>query len=75
MIEIHADELQPGDVIECCWTGTRIALVDRRPGWLWPIATDDSGWAIALDHHVILVYRAPAGPGSRLTARPGPVSR
>jgi hypothetical protein len=60
MIEIHADELQPGDVIEYAGHRHLIALVDRRPGWLWPIATDDSGWAIALDHHVIPVYRTPA---------------
>ena len=60
MIEIHADELQAGDVIEYAGHRHLIALVDRRPGWLWPIATDDTGWAIALDHNVIPVYRPPA---------------
>jgi hypothetical protein len=60
MIEIHADDLQAGDVIEYAGKRHLIALVDRRPGWLWPIAKDAHGWAIALEHQLIPVLRASA---------------
>ena len=59
MIEIHADELQAGDVIEWAGERHRIAGVERRPGWAWSIASDDRGWAIALDHQVVAVQRFP----------------
>ena len=57
MTTIHADELQPGDAL--VWDGHnhRITHVDRRDGWAWPIAVDETGWAIALDHHLIDVDR------------------
>jgi hypothetical protein len=50
---LHADELQPGDVV---WYGgrtRRITHVERRDGWAWPVAGDSTGWAIALDHSLI----------------------
>ena len=54
---IHADELQPGDCL--VWNGHNhiIAFIDRQDGWSWPIAGDETGWAIALDHHLIDVDR------------------
>jgi hypothetical protein len=57
MTTIHADELQPGDAL--VWDGHnhRIIHVDRRDGWAWPIAGDETGWAIALDDHLIDVDR------------------
>jgi hypothetical protein len=57
MTAIHADELQPGDVL--VWDGRNrtITDVDRRDGWAWPIAVDGTGWAIALDHQLIHVQR------------------
>jgi hypothetical protein len=57
MTRIHADELQPGDAL--VWDGQnhRITQVDRQDGWAWPIAVDETGWAIALDHHMIDVDR------------------
>ena len=58
MSMIHADELQPGDVVEHGGVRHAVRRVDRRPGWAWPIASDDDGWAIALDHHLIDVVRA-----------------
>lgn len=58
MSTIHADELQPGDVVEYGGQRHAVCRVDRRPGWAWPIASDDTGWAIALDHHLVDVERA-----------------
>ncbi len=59
MSMIHADELQPGDVVEYGGERHAVRLVDRRPGWAWPIASDGEGWAIALDHrHLVDVVRA-----------------
>jgi hypothetical protein len=57
MTTIHADELEPGDFLT--WEGQRrrIVCVERRVGWSWPIALDGTGWAIALDHHLIDVDR------------------
>jgi hypothetical protein len=60
MTTIHADELQPGDVVVYDGHNHKITRVDRRDGWAWPIAADDTGWAIALDHHLIDVHRKTA---------------
>jgi hypothetical protein len=57
MITIHADKLQPGDVVVYGGHDRRITRVDRRDGWAWPIAADGTGWAIALDHRLIHVHR------------------
>jgi hypothetical protein len=59
-MKIHADELRPGDVIAYRGHNHRITFVDRRDGWAWPIAADDTGWAIALDHRLIDVNRMAA---------------
>ncbi len=71
MMAIHADELQPGDVIGYRGEAHRVIRVDRRDGWAWPIATDGTGWAIALDHHLVEVQRVPDASECR-TARPFP---
>jgi hypothetical protein len=60
MIEIYADELRPGDVVRYGGDLHQVHHVDRRAGWSWPIASDDHGWAIALDHHVVTVLRPAA---------------
>ena len=60
MTTIHADEMQPGDVVLYEGQLHRITHVDRRAGWAWPIAVDDAGWALALDHHLIDVHRVAA---------------
>ena len=58
MMAIHADELRAGDVIEYHGEQHRVTRVDRRAGWAWPIAADESGWAIAcVNHHLIEVQR------------------
>jgi len=54
MATIHADELQPGDVLLRDGRNHTITYVDRRDGWAWPIAMDGTGWAIALDHHHLI---------------------
>jgi hypothetical protein len=63
MTTIHADDLEPGDVIRYDGCVHTITHVDRRDGWAWPIAADGTGWAIALGHHLICIdrRRAPAG--------------
>jgi hypothetical protein len=60
MTTIHADELQPGDVVAYNGRSHRITRVHRRDGWAWPVAADDTGWAIALNHHLIDVHRPAA---------------
>jgi hypothetical protein len=60
MIKIYADELRPGDVVAYGGRDRRITSVDRRNGWAWPVAADGTGWAIALDHHLVHVSRAAA---------------
>ena len=57
MVTIHAVEIEPGDVLAYDGNERRITRVDRRDGWAWPIATDDSGWAVALDHPLVEVRR------------------
>jgi hypothetical protein len=54
---IHADEIRPGDVITYGGRPRRITQVDHRSGWTWPIASDGTGWAIALDHQLITARR------------------
>ena len=58
MTTIYADDLQPGDVVEYHGLAHHITRVDRRQGWAWPIASDDTGWAMALGHDLIAVRRA-----------------
>ena len=57
MTTIHADELQPGDVVLYRGHHRRITRVDRQDGWAWPVAVDGTGWALALDHTPIGVLR------------------
>jgi hypothetical protein len=60
MMTIHADDLQPGDVVVYDGYVRRVTRVSRRDGWAWPVASDDSGWAIALGHALIDVEREAA---------------
>jgi hypothetical protein len=60
MTTIHADQLQPGDVVVYDGRDRQITRVDRREGWAWPVAADDTGWAIALSHLLIDVHRTAA---------------
>ena len=57
MTTIHADEMQPGDVIVYNGQTHNITLVVRRDGWAWPVAADGTGWAIALDDGLVDVHR------------------
>jgi hypothetical protein len=60
MKTIPAHELKPGDVVAYDGRSRRITCVDRRAGWAWPIATDDTGWAIALGQQLVTVDREAA---------------
>ena len=60
MTTIHADEIQPGDVVVYEGHCHRITCVDRRDGWAWPIARDGTGWAIALGVHLVDLQRRAA---------------
>jgi hypothetical protein len=57
---IHADELQPGDTVVYDGCPHRISHIDRHDGWAWPIASDGTGWAIALGHQPVAVVRLAA---------------
>ena len=70
MITIRADEIRLGDVVVHDGRDHAITHVDRRAGWAWPIAADDTGWAIAPGHQVIHVHRiAPRSSSSCRAAR------
>ena len=58
MTTICAQELRPGDVVDYHGEPHRVAHIDRRSGWAWPVAFDDAGWAMALGHDVVVVHRA-----------------
>ena len=66
IVPIHATEAEfrpasPGevaDVVEYDGHAHHVSHVDRRDGWAWPVASDDTGWAIALGHNLIAVHRA-----------------
>jgi len=58
MNRIHADDLQPGDVVDYHGHPHRVTHIDRRNGWAWPVAFDDAGWAMALGHNLVTVDRA-----------------
>jgi hypothetical protein len=34
-----------------------VTHIDRHPGWAFPVAFDDAGWAIALGHDLVAVDR------------------
>jgi hypothetical protein len=57
MTEIHADELRPGDIVEYHGERHVVCRVDRNAGASWPIASDDTGWAIALGEETVFVQR------------------
>lgn len=57
MIKIPADELRAGDVVDYGGRLHRVRHIDRRPGWSWPVAAGDGGWAIALGHDLLMVRR------------------
>jgi hypothetical protein len=59
-MKIYAEQVRPGDVVAYDGHSRRISHVDRRDGWAWPIASDGSGWAIALGHRLIDVNRTAA---------------
>jgi hypothetical protein len=50
---VHADELRPGDVLEYGGRMHQIVDVVRNPGWLWPVACDGTGWAVALSPDLV----------------------
>ena len=60
MVKIQAHELQPGDVLEYDGRFHSVSHVELRPGWAWPIAADDQGWAMALGHRLVEVLRPAA---------------
>ena len=60
MTTIHADELQPGDIVAYGGHQHLITAVEQLAGWAWPVAADGTGWAIALGHQLIDVERLAA---------------
>ena len=60
MTRIHADEVRPGDVLEYGGQLHAVSHVEWRAGWSWPVAADDTGWAIALGHELVTVHNRAA---------------
>jgi hypothetical protein len=60
MTTIHANELQPGDVVVYGGNHHVITHVERQNGWAWPVAADGTGWAIALGRQLVEVLRLAA---------------
>ena len=60
MTTIHANEIQPGDLVVYDGHPRMITHVERCDGWAWPVAADGTGWAIALGHQLINVLRLAA---------------
>jgi hypothetical protein len=58
MTTILAHDLEPGDVVDYDGELHQITQVRRRDGWAWPVAYDNTGWAMALGHNLIVVNRA-----------------
>jgi hypothetical protein len=56
-LTIYADELHPGDVVDYSGVPHHVTRVDRGAGLAWPIASDGTGWAMALGHDVIVLHR------------------
>jgi len=57
---IQSLDLQTGDVVDCGGHLHMVTHVDCRVGWMWPIAFDDAGWAMALGPDLVVVQRAGA---------------
>jgi hypothetical protein len=57
MTEIHADELRLGDIVEYHGERHVVRRLDRSDGAAWPVASDGTGWAIALGREPVLVQR------------------
>jgi hypothetical protein len=57
MIEIHADELRPGDIVDYHGERHVVWRIDQSDGAAWPVASDGAGWAIALGREPVLVQR------------------
>ena len=55
--QIHASDLHPGDVIVYGPERRQLCCVEQRPGWAWPVASDGTGWAIALGDALVEVER------------------
>jgi hypothetical protein len=57
MTTILAHDLQPGDVVDYHGALHRITQVHRGDGWAWPVAYDDTGWAMALGDELVVALR------------------
>ena len=64
MTTIRADEVHPGDAIDYHGELHHITRVERRDGWAWPIACDDTGWAIALGHDLDVLHGPTDAPST-----------
>ena len=56
MTAIHADELRPGDAVDYHGQRRVVCRIHRTDRAAWPVASDDTGWAIALGRE-LLVHR------------------
>ncbi len=56
-VNISANQLRAGDVVDYGGGWHQITDVVRRVGGSWPIAVDGTGWAIALGDRPVTVSR------------------
>ena len=56
-LSISANQLRTGDVVDYGGRWHRVTDVVRRVGGAWPIAVDNTGWAIALGDRPVTVRR------------------
>lgn len=57
MTKIHADELRSGDIVEYHGERHVVRRIVRSEGAAWPVASDGTGWVIALGRELVLVER------------------
>jgi hypothetical protein len=62
MTVIHADEIRPGDVVEYHGEHHVVCRVERGDGAAWAVASDGTGWAIALGRESVAVERPTFAP-------------
>jgi hypothetical protein len=58
MKTIGAYEVRPGDIVVYHGEQHEVHHVDRKAGWAWPVASDGTGWAMALGDSVVVLDRA-----------------
>lgn len=57
MTTIDARDVRAGDIVLYRGERHRVARIDHRRGWAWPVASDGFGWAMALGGSIVIAAR------------------